>query len=144
VFHRGFREGLVQAPGQPEPAGIIADGDKVDIPLARGRDEPQQVAHDLAVCPPRHEGSIAEFDDEHRMVQVTGQVPVPPEPFVVPQDLAQVGLTGAPDPDVAHRPVPSLTRRVLLGPDAADATSSCGAWHRPGRGTRGAPCCPGC
>src|ERR1017187_7907557 len=95
-------EYLIQLPRQPAAASIVAHGNEVDVAVTGGCDEPEQVAGDLAVAPPRHECSVTELVDEHGVVEVPRQGVLAPETLIVTEDLAQVTGTGTADGDLAH------------------------------------------
>jgi hypothetical protein len=99
---RRLGERGVQPPGQALAAGVVADGDEVDVGVMGGSHEAQQVGQDLAVGVAGDESRVAELDDEHRMVQVPRPLAVPPEPREVRQYPGQVGVTGPADRDLGH------------------------------------------
>jgi hypothetical protein len=83
-------------------AGIITDGDEMDVAITGRRDKPQQVTHNLAVRLARHERCVTELVDKHGVVKIARQRPITPEALIVREDPAQVALVSAPDRDIAH------------------------------------------
>ena len=70
---RGFLEGSVQRPAQPERPRVVPHRDEVDIAIAGRRDEAEQITDDLpARRVARYEGRVAELHEEHRVVQIPG------------------------------------------------------------------------
>ena len=101
ALRRGGGEPLVQAPAQSEGPGVVADGHEVDVTVARGGHETEEVPDYLAVFP-GHEGRVAELIEEDRVMERAWEVPVAPEALEGPEDLGQVAVAREFDRDLAH------------------------------------------
>src|SRR5580658_7048615 len=132
-------ERLVQAPGQAQAAGVVPDRDEVDVTVAGGRDEAEQIPDDLAVgYLPGRERGVGELAEEHRVMEMAKHVDVD-MPAVAPelvegaQDLGQVAVPDRLDRDLTHGRA-SLAPAVAL-PDL-DVAEQRVTGHDHGRGAR--------
>jgi MFS family permease len=101
----GLRLCLRVRPRVPEIRAVGVGGQRGYIPVARGRDEAEQVPGDLAgvaCAAPGRQGGVGELAEEHGMVQSAGQFAVAPEPLEVAHDLGQVAVADAIDDDAGH------------------------------------------
>src|SRR5580700_8090527 len=121
----GYLLGFV-APGGYGYIHFVAVRDEVNVAVAAGSDEAEQVAKDLAagrrrgIIGARRERRVTELYEEHRVVHRPQEVQVTvarPEPLEVPHDLGPVRFVHALDHSASSSPsVPSLTAGVRPRP----------------------------